>query len=498
MLTKKFWITSVMLSVLIFLTIESAILPSLSYNSDEHVYYGYVPPTTDAAGGETDYPREVDELIRGTVISYTIPSGVAILDVVGLEDNTYIEIWDIYSNVMLYSEVINKFEKKFFYISAGSFFKMVASQRVAAMLAGGAWVFEPEGSVGGTSTFYPSVTGGFRGREFIFLAAPGTHPYAYSKDRIGYNFYLFALEEADWSLSDSIERWSAGGHLKQRDSHTTILQSRKHRFEYNNGAGNDVVYRLITTSDVMLSSSALGDFVAVPAVTGGYVGKVFYAPVSVTLEEEGRSAAFIIIPLEDGKVTVYNEALDVIAERTFTSSDVENRNYWYHNLGIGRFKLIVQSTGNICFMVGQTEGTVDINNLGDDITFVGAKPNQEIRFYVPTMAVVFAPEDLTMSIDGGAPILMKKDEFRLLESGCHSIISNKRVIVEILAGGSSWDDWGSYLIEPLDVDVSFEVPGGFLEKKQEYTTYIVIAAVVIIIVAAVFMLRRRSRRAARV
>jgi hypothetical protein len=114
MLTKKFWITSVMLSVLIFLTIESAILPSLSYNTSEHVYYGYVPPTTDVAGGEGDYPREVDELIKGTVISYTVPSGVAILDVVGLEDNTYIEIWDIYSNVILYSEVINKLEKSSF------------------------------------------------------------------------------------------------------------------------------------------------------------------------------------------------------------------------------------------------------------------------------------------------------------------------------------------------------------------------------------------------
>ncbi|MBS7635119.1 hypothetical protein KEJ34_06485 [Candidatus Bathyarchaeota archaeon] len=498
MLTRRFWMIATILSILIFLTMASATLPSLNSNINEHVYYGYVPPTTNIAGGEGDYPGEVDELIEGTVISYTVPSGVAILDVVGLEDDTYIEIWDIYSNVMLASEVIDKFEKKFFYISAGSFFKLVSSQRVAAMLAGGAWVFEPEGSVGGTSTFYPSVTGGFRGREFVFVAAPGTHPYAYSKDRIGYNFYLFALRETDWSLSDVIERWTAGGHLKQRDSHTTILQSRKHRFEYNNGAGNNVVYRLTTTSDAVLSCSALGDFVAVPAITGGYVGRVFYAPVSVTLEEEGRSAAFIVIPLEEGKVTVYNEALDTIAERTFTSSDVENRNYWYHNLGIGRFKLIVQSAGNICFMVGQTEGVVDMDHLGDDITFVGAKPNQEVRFYAPTMAVVFAPEDLMISIDGGAPIRMEKDEFRLLESGCHSVKADKHVIVEVLAGGSSWDDWGSYLMEPLDVDASFEVPEGFLEKRQEYTTYIIIAAVVIVVIAAALMLRRRGRRAARV
>ncbi|MEM1581457.1 MAG: hypothetical protein QXK89_02970 [Candidatus Bathyarchaeia archaeon] len=462
----------------------------------EHVYYGYVPPTTSIAGGEGDYPQQVEELNKGVSVNYTVPTSVAILDVVGLKDGTYIEIWDIYANVKIASDMINKFEKKFFYIPAGTFFKLVASERVATMLSGGAWVFEPEGSVAGTSTFYPSVTGGFRGREFIFMAAPGTHPYAYSKDRIGYNFYLFALDEADWALSDSIERWSTSGHLKQRDSHSTILQSRKHRYEYHNGVGGDVVFHLVTTSDVVVSCSALGDFIAVPALTGGYVGKAFYAPVSVTLEEAGRSAAFIILPLEEGKVTVYNEALDIIAEKTFTSSDVANRNYWYHNLGIGRFKLLVQSTGDVCFMVGQTEGTVDINSLGDDVTFVGARPNQEVRFYVPTAAVIFAPEDLVVSIDGGAPIRMAKDEFRLLESGAHSIKADKHIIVQILASGSSWDDWGSYLIEPLDLDVTFEVPSGFFEKKQEYTTYVIAAVVVIAAIAAVLMLRRRSKRRA--
>ncbi|MEM2423764.1 MAG: hypothetical protein QXM00_04735, partial [Candidatus Bathyarchaeia archaeon] len=109
---------------------------------------------------------------------------------------------------------------------------------------------------------------------------------------------------------------------------------------------------------------------------------------------------------------------------------------------------------------------------------------------------IFAPEDLVVSIDGGAPIRMAKDEFRLLESGAHSIKADKHIIVQILASGSSWDDWGSYLIEPLDLDVTFEVPSGFFEKKQEYTTYVIAAVVVIAAIAAVLMLRRRSKRRA--
>jgi len=109
------------------------------------------------------------------------------------------------------------------------------------------------------------------------------------------------------------------------------------------------------------------------------------------------------------------------------------------------------------------------------------------------MAVVFAPEALTISIDGGAPIQMAKDAFSLLESGVHSVSADKHVIVEILAAGDDWDNWGSYLIEPSDVDVSFEVPEGFTAKTADYTMYIAAAAVaVVIVVVVVFVMRRRG------
>ncbi len=485
------------------LTLLGSMVPSIlqvnAQVSNKHVYYGYVPPSTNVAQWLTieDIPRpgEVDEVIRGTKINYTVPSGVAILDVAGLVDGTSIEIWDIYANQKLHSATINKFEKKFFYISFGTFFKVVASQRIAALLNGGGNLFA-DGSVSGTSTFYPSVTGGFRGTEFIFVAAPGTHPYAYSKDRIGYNFYLMALEETDWTLADAAGIWSTNEHLRQRATRTTIIQSRIHHLALHNGAGNDVVFQLTTDGDVEVSCCALGDYVAVPSITGGYIGRLFYAPVAVTLEESSRTAVLIILPLEEGQVKIYDKDLNVIATQSFTASDVEEIHYWYHDLGIGRFDLIVESTGNIAFMVGQTEGVKEIGYLGDDITLIGSRPGQEIRFYAPTMAVLFAPETLTVTIDGGAPVQMAEDDFRLLESGAHSISSNKHVVIEILAAGgggtaTQWDDWGSYLIEPADVDVSFEVPEGFLSKPVDYTMYIAGAAVAVIVVLAVFMMRRR-------
>jgi len=467
----------------------------------EHVYYGYVPPSTDVVQWPTlegGRPGEVDEVINGVKINYTVPSGVAILDIVGLADGTMIEIWDLYANQRLHSAMLNKFEKKFFYIAFGTFFKIVASERVAALLNGGGNVFiygeVSQWPGGGTSTFYPAVTGGFRGREFIFNAAPPTHPYAYSVDMIGYNFYLMALEETDWTLKDSVEVWSTSEHLRQRGRRTILLQSRVEHLGVHGGVGNDVVYHLTTTGDVEVSCCALGDFIAVPAITGGYVGRLFYAPLAVTLEEAGRTAAFIVIPLEEGEVRIYDRDLNMKATHSFTASDVEDREHWYYNLGVGKFDLIAESTGDITFMVGQTEGTAEIGYLGDDITFIGSKPDQEIRFYAPTMAILFAPEALTVTIDGSAPVQMVKDDFRLLESGVHSISADKHVIVEVLAAGSAWDDWGSYLIEPADVDVSFEAPEGFLSKPVDYTMYIAGAVVAVIVVLAAFMMRRRRAK----
>jgi len=441
----------------------------------------------------------VDEIIKGTLIDYVVPEGTTVLDIVGLEDGTSVEIWDIYANQKMNSTTLNKYEKKIFFMPVGTFFKIVSSKRIAALLSGGASVFEPDGREeppGGTSTFYPSVTGGFRGREYIFNAAPATHPFAYSADRIGFNFYLMGLEETDWTISDSVGVWSTTEHLRQRGTRTMLLQSRIFHQGTHGGAGNDVVFHLTSGSDVEVSCCALGDFVAVPALTGGYVGQLFYAPIAVTFEEAGRTGAFIVIPLEEGQVKIYDKDLNMIATNSFTASDVEERKYWYNDLGIGRFNLIAESTGDITFMVGQTQGMAEIGYMGDDITFIGSRPGQEIRFYAPTMAVIFAPEALTMTIDGGAPIQMAKDDFRLLESGVHSIYSEKHVIVEVLGAGAGWYNWGSYLIEPADADVSFEVPEGFLSKPVDYTMYIAGAAVAVIVVLAIFMMRRR--RAGRV
>jgi hypothetical protein len=496
--------------------------------AEEHVYYGYVPPSRDVynvnAPNATEAGR-VQEMIKGKVVDYYVPSGSAVLDIVGIEDGTYFEITNIYTGEVIAADTVDKFEKKHFFIPFGTFFKITSTKRIGALLTGGAQIYEPDGRPlafrlqgitggeppGGTSLFYPAVTGGFRGREFIFVAAPPTHPFGYSKDLMGYNFYLVALEEADWMLKDSIDSWSQSGHIAPRSNKQLMIQSRCFYASYaqtHGGGGSDVVFHVETTGDVIVAcSGGIDDFFAVPAVTGGFVGKIFVTPLTLSAEQEGRTAAFVVLPLEACEVKVYNKDLGLIASRSFTTDDVSKKSYWYYSLGRGRFDLIVESTGNICFMAGKTKGGADMECLGDDITFMGAGPNQEIRFYAPATAILFAPEDLSVSIDGGAPIKMSKDEFRLIESGVHSVKADKHIIVEILATGggpalwvdfdvSGWTGWGSYLIEQLDVDKTFEIPEKLLKGAAgaDYTNYIIIAGIAAIVVAAAVITIKMRRQ----
>lgn len=63
----------------------------------EHVYYGYVPPSTDlnnpnAPSEQPNEARRVEEIIKGQSKDYYAPSSSAILDIVALKDNAEVEI----------------------------------------------------------------------------------------------------------------------------------------------------------------------------------------------------------------------------------------------------------------------------------------------------------------------------------------------------------------------------------------------------------------------
>lgn len=482
--------SEVKLAVLLFSMIM-AIAHLLAYPAAwaqpvQHVYYGYVPPSTDLPS--------LDELVEGIKVNFTPPGGHALLDVVAYRDGTRVELYDVVSGLLLNSTLLNAMEKATFYVPYGTYFKLVASARVGVLLTGGSSAYDP-GYFSGVATFYPSVEGGFRGKNFLFMPAPATHQYGYTMDLVHRNLYVFALEGTDVNLVDRVGRFSASESLKPRDVFGAVLQSRVNQGGVSAAVGYDAVFKLTTTGEVMVSSVALGALIYVPALTGGYVGRSFWAPNHATYRQTGRSAVLVIVPLEPGKVTVYRrDDMSVIAEHEFTESDVAERRYWYLSLGIGRFDTLIQSTGDISVLIAQTLQEDSPDFIGDGITFLGSRPNQEVRFFTPSMAVVFAPEDQTAWINGQQKEL-KRDQFIVLGSGVHSVKGTGHLIIQVIApGAQGFQKWGHYLIEPADVDASYPDVPELFQKGIPILLYAGIGGLIVIAAAVAFIFLRRRKK----
>lgn len=484
---RRFHTRELLVIALVLASLPAFISPiqTVIAQANQHVYYGYVPPSTDLPN--------LAELVWGKAINFTPPDGYALLDIVAYQDDTRVEIYDITSGLLINSTRINALDKATFYMPYGIYFKVVSNKRVGVLLTGGSAAYEDD-PFSGVAAFYPSVNGGFRGTHYIFMPAPATHQYGYSMDLVHHNFYLLALGKGEWRLKDRVGKFETSGSVDPRGTARAIIQSRVVQGGISAAAGYDSVFELTTTGDVLVCSAALGMFVYVPSITGGYVGKLFFFPNHATYQQTGRSAVLVIVPLEAGKVTVYKASdLSVMNERSFTDTDVAQKAYWFLPLGIGRFDMVIESTGDITVLAAQTYGgEVTEDFIGDGITFIGSRPGQEIRFFTPSTAIVFSPADQTATIDGEERRLAR-DQFVILGSGVHTVKGTNYLIIQVVAPGIGWNKWGSYLIENLDIEASYPEVPELMEKGIPITMYASIGVVAIIAVILLLMLRRRKK-----
>jgi len=512
------------LSLFLFIVLIST--PFSAYAEDQYVYYGYVPVGTDA-GDPNMYPqrRNIEELINKIIYNYTPPENTAILDIIAVEDNTYVEIWDLLAKEKIGSVTLNALEKFTTFIKFGTFFKVVSNKRVSVLQSGGYWEYAAVGD----TTFYPSDECGFVGKKFTFT--PTSFPNAYITYRYGSNFLCTALEDAKVTIYDSTGKEVSSFSLKQGESlyySRGRLVSRRNKGHPTHGGGDSIIFRAESTGLIMVRSVTQRSFLAVPAVTGGFVGKLFVTPAILAVDEPGAEEVLIIVPIEPGTVSIYDNKMNLIAEKSFTKSDIDNKVFWFYSLGKSSQTIIIKSTCNITVLEGSTyippeigKTTIGPEDLGSNIAYMGARANEEIRFYVPSTAVIFAPEDLTITVDGETRRL-KKDDFIILDRGVHSVKADHEVIIQLNCPGNpltvqiwgvpgpggwtqvietkttGWTDWASYLISVQDIRKTFEVPKGFAEIQAAGMDWsLIMVAIVGVVVAGgggLLLLRRRSAR----
>ena len=484
---------------------------SIGTSQAEYVYYAYIPP---AVCNMTVVEQRAGEIV---VKSYNYTSFPSNLEVVGIEDNTNYYLYDLSTKELIRSGSLNKYQRVT--ISLGEFrtstepfevedyyLKLVTDKPVSALLWGGSFKLEGVHYAGFAvlqtiSKFVPSLEGGFIGREFVFL----TVPTYWEIDRLKYEenkYLIFATEDAKVKIYDS------QGNLVQELSVGRLSMARTDKLEPWS------VYRVESTGNIMVYGTSMDSMTYVPSLTGGYVGRDFIATRAGSLWA-GDKQSFIVVALEDARVSLYDMRKPAGSAADVTLEVKKGEMAFDTSIQVD-VPLRVKSTGDITLLVGGNEwgwgatwskdqGFVIPEYISEDVTLLGAKEGQEIGFYAPYRAVLFASGDTEVEING-IPREMRRDDFITLASGTYIVKpSSAPVIVEVIGDTNirtfpsmsysfkSFDDWGAYLISP-DVLYKTYAPieeGGGVDIFLYAGAGAAAAAVAVVLV--VLMRRKRAK-----
>jgi len=484
-----------------------------------YVFYGYAPPTV---GNYT--------LPGAAATNYTqVPSR---LDIVGIYDNTHVEVYNLTTKSLIASRTINRMELYTLLLGSrwsgrevpaagGSYVKVVSDKIASVCLSGLAGDFNSilagggagPGGAGlfvfdnyGFSTFYPSIEGGFFGKEFIFLSTPTwwmPSPYAFERNV----YHIFGVEQSHVDIYNSTGK--VAGIDIAANSFAKISLS------------NWTVYRLVSTGRVLVGAFTTESFLSLPAATGGFVGRAFYGILAGNQWGEPSRTdreSLVVLAEEGSDISVYDVRRPGI-QIALSGPDVKRSlaagELWFNSTLFSEIPVRIDSTGNISVLMGNGGwhwGTLHLTGLhlsvspeqmGDAVAFVGARAGQRFSFYAPTEAIIFAPTDLLVEIDG-EPYTLREDDHITLPSGVHTIRPDHPVIVEVLGATSIssdmslvrrytvYDSWGGYLISPQMLDLAYPAPPP-LGGMGELVVYVGGAAAVVVVLAALMALRRRGK-----
>ncbi|MFH2091795.1 MAG: PKD domain-containing protein [Pseudomonadota bacterium] len=272
-------------------------------------------------------------------------------------------------------------------------------------------VNETNGS--GHSSFIPALDGNGIGHEFTFYYYTpfGTH-------------YIFAIEDTYLEIYDTsgniinIQSLSAGSYKPLN-------------------LADGQVFTLRSTGKIAVQTIGGNSFTAVPSSIGDGTGRLFYAAVS---NWGGGSVA--VFAHETAQVAVFDmDTNDKLYDQALASGET-----WFQ-ASIGNRRLRVESTGDIEFWAGDNEGGTGIDNMGDDLTFIGGHAQKDFYFRAGNDgAVLFVPYSGTSITINGTTDIYGKDDYQVLTPQTdYHITASKPVFIQILGKATAWNDFGGYL-----------------------------------------------------
>lgn len=405
-------------------------------NTDKYVFYGYAPPTVKP------FYYHFASTNHGPRHRYV--GSPPYLTIVGVHDGTSVEVYDLNEKAAIASFAINEMEFRRISLANETYFRVVSDRLVSALLSGGGW---KEWGGHGASTFYPSTDGGYVGYEFIFAPINSTN-------------VIFFIEDAHVTIQDADA--SVIAELEGTAGETRTVDLERLPGEADFLALK--VYRVASTGRILIAALATNSFLYLPCLTGGFVGKHFLAV-------RGDYYTIILVALDDAEIVFY-DLKRPSWHKTLFGPDLElglSAGEW-HNISDIRTPMRIDSAGKISILIGDGGGWYGSgteafypDHMGDDLSLVVVRPGQELGFFVPTEALLFAHEESTIDIDV-AKVKAKEDEYLRLAQGVHVVKADAPITVEIL--GHGWEREGSKLL-------GGDYLPNILQQYDNYASYLV-------------------------
>ncbi len=499
-------LTATLLASALFGNLITFSTQSAQGSPDFYVYYAYAPPTVMNW-------TAVDPTRGVTIYNYTrLP---AELSIIGVEDQTRVEVYNLVDKSLITSFTLNRMQLRTLTLGStatgvtpppeveGSYVKVVSDKLVSALLTGGGY--------NEMSTYYPSTDGGYAGKEFIFKPVNGTwEPQIYVCEYE--TSIVWGVENAHVTVYDA-----AGAKVTELDVPANAYRMVKLR--------PDSVYRLVSTGRVMVSGICRESLMYAPSATGGFIGKTFYGCLGGVGGSDkwiGTRQSFIVIALENCEVNVYNlnrPGWQIALQGPDIKKTLRAGEYLLDTSLLLQVPTRIDSTGKIIVIFGAggfgwgvvgAQQVSTLENIGDDVKTMVVKTGEEFKFYAPTSAVVFSHEDADVMIDGST-LTMDADDYQVILGGMHTVQATGPLTVEVLSDvnllisfvGSQYvnaeiqrrfDSWATYLVSTRFLDVTYQQPppaGSTTELLMYIAPFIAIP--VIIVVVIVVLMRRRSR-----
>jgi len=384
---------------------------------DAQIYYGFVPPGIFwyKLGQKGWFNPEEATLVNETI------TREAFLAVAGNHDSTSVKLYELPSGRLLADTRLDKLGKAVFALPNGSFFKLVSSAPVTAVLMGGVGVerglFGQPRHVEGTSTFYADVDGRYAGKEFIFIPVHAKSLGFYSDLPVR----VLALEDSEVTVSDANGSTVASFRLLANEERGLALIS-------------TAVYRLVSTGRVMVQGFAAPRSLYYPAVEGGFVGKIFYGIISSagTTVYQFLQASLIVTAVEDSKITLY----DAKYGKKTLDTNVQAGQILEIDAGSPDLKtnqMVLRSDRPVMVMLqtrtGGKSGETWPYSAGG-IGLAGLKAGQTADVNVPKgWTYAFAAQETVLSVDD-VTVRLPADGYFPIPTGTHKVSADANIILE--------------------------------------------------------------------